>query len=129
GGISADFQIFQDGHKRKQPPPFRNQYEAQWNALMRLKMFDRLTFKINLPCAGRAQPEQRIHQCAFAGRVRADEPDDLTGLNRQADIMKHLYRPVKCVEISDLKQGSSPHRDKPSRQQDRGRSSWALRWQ
>jgi hypothetical protein len=45
------------------------------------------------------QSREREHQGAFSRRIRADETDDLAGVNGQVHIVQDLDRSVKRVEI------------------------------
>ncbi len=84
-------------------------------------MTDRRAFqqdRAGVPCA---KARKREHQRTLAGSIGTDQPDDLPSADRQGDVVQDLDWPVEGTEGLDLKQGSSPRRDKPAPRPDRGR--------
>ena len=113
GRIGPDLEILEHGHVRKQPPPFRYQDQATQDAFIRRQGVDLLIIKRDRAGTPRPQAGEREHQRGFSGRVRPDERDNLPGADFQIDAMQNLHRTVKGIELLDVKQGSSPRRDKP----------------
>ena len=98
-GKGPHFQVFLDGHIGKDPPSFGTMGNPQPHDGFGAFVPQLLSHERNRSGLGAQQPRNRPQRRRLAGAVRADEADDLSFFDVQADSLQGVNRAVIDVDI------------------------------
>ena len=106
--VAAQFEVFFDGQRREDAPPFGNEGDAALaNFVGRhagevfAAVFDFASTRARVAADG-------VEQGTFARAVGADEGDDFARLDVQVDVFQRFDRAVVGVQVFDVQHQASP---------------------
>ncbi len=91
-------EIFFDGERRKDPPPFRHQAEAQTGDGMRRQARERLPLEVDPAAARPVEAHDGAHRRRLAHAVAADQRHHFAGPRRHGQAEQHPAAPVAGLD-------------------------------
>ena len=104
----ADFQIFRHCQLGKEAASLRDIADAATRHFIRRQARHLDPVAFHPPAAGSDQPHDGLQAGALSGAIAPEQTDNLSGLDRKGDLMKHLR-----ALISRRKTGHRQHQPVP----------------
>ena len=102
---AAELQVLAHRHRREEAPAFGNDRDAGGAEAMRRQPRDVRAVEADAPGAGALDAAERVDQRRLAGAVRADDREQLAGLQPQRDAPERRRGAVPDLEAVDVKHG------------------------
>src|SRR5262249_21381871 len=111
GQVGSQFEVFEDGHKRKQPPSFWDEDNRPPNSLVRWQAIDALFVQPDFAFGTALDADDAQQGRSFACAVGANEPDDLPFFDPQIDRIQYLRAVIESRQIVNAQHRHIFHRD------------------